>query len=313
MTESDPITCPLCGGPTSLAGLLGDGFYGVTAYRAPLYRCATCASLFQQPVPDRETIAGFYPSGYWQEGAATSWLARLQRFYVAMILAADLMRWVRRLRLARGAELLDIGCSRGDWLAEIRRLDLRVQGLEADPRAAAYARRVHGLEVAEVDDASWQPEPGSFQAITFFHLLEHVQDPGALLDKIHAALAPGGQILMRVPNPSSLQARCLGWRWKGWEFPRHLTMFSPRALYALLKDKGFEVSHSSTWSLRDGPTALSSSLLPAGEPTWQQIKGRPSAPLTLVYLALTWLVTPLEFLAAACGQGANLTVIAVKR
>lgn len=296
-----------------LAGALGDGFYGVTAYRAQFYRCGSCSSFFQQPIPDRDTIAGFYPSGYWQEEPTTTWLDGLQRFYVDTIMSIDLMRWVRRLRLAHGETLLDIGCSRGDWLARIRRLGLRVQGLEADPRAAAYARSVHGLEVTEADDASWQPEPGSFKAITFFHLLEHVQDPAALLDKIHQALAPGGKILLRVPNPKSWQARLLGWRWKGWEIPRHLTLFSPRAMFTLLEHKGFEVDRSSTWTLRDGPTALSSSLLPSGEPTWQQIKRRPSALLMLVYLGLTWLVTPLELLAAACGQGAHLTIIASKR
>lgn len=313
LTLSSTIFCPFCAAAATPLGEHGDCFYGMTDFRTHLYRCGRCASTFQHPIPDRDTIVSFYPSGYWQEGQATSLLERLQRRYVDLMMAGDLMRWVRRLRLAPGDRYLDIGCSRGDWLAKIRQLGLRVEGLEADPRAAAYARKVHGLVVQELDDASWLPEPGAFQAISFFHLLEHVQDPGAFLGKIHTALSPGGRILVRVPNPRSLQARLLGWRWKGWEIPRHLHMFSPRALTDLLQRKGFEITHRSTWTLRDGPPALSSSLLPAGEPTWQHIKQRPSAILTLAYLALTWLVTPLELLAAACGRGAHLTVIARKR
>ncbi len=313
MIQSDQIRCPLCGTKASPLGEHGDGFYRMTDYRASLYRCQGCASTFQFPIPERAVIASFYPSGYWQEGQATGLLERLQDTYVDLILRVDLMAWIKRLRLAPGERFLDIGCSRGDWLAKIRQLGLAVEGLEADPRAAAHARTVHGLVVHELDDASWTPESNGFGAISFFHLLEHVREPARFLDKVHQALRPGGQILLRVPNPRSLQARLLGWRWKGWEMPRHLHLCSPAALYGLLERQGFEITQRSTWTLRDGPTALSSSLLPAGEPTWQQIKQRPSTLLTVLYLALTWLVTPLELLAAACGRGAHLTVIARKR
>lgn len=306
--------CPLCRGQAKLGQQMRDSFYGVTDHCAQLAVCADCQLMFHHPMPSRERVADFYPDGYWQEQDETSLglLQRLQRFYINGMLRFDLMRWVQRLAPEPGSKWLDIGCSRGDWAALIAERGLQVSGVEADPRAAAYAREHYGLDVIQADDGSWNPEPESFESISFFHLLEHVLDPIAFLEKVHRALKPGGQILLRVPNRSSWQARWLGERWKGWEQPRHLTMWNPTCLKAALAKTGFEVRHTSTWSLRDGPPCLASSLYPAGEPTWQQIHQKPSALKTVLYLGLTWALAPIEIIAAGCGAGSMITLIAIK-
>jgi len=306
------VPCPLCDATALFAFNAGDSFYGVTEYRADLYRCRSCRSLFQHPVPDRATIASFYPSGYWQETAKPSRLARLQQIYINFMLERDLMGWVRAMKLASGSRFLDVGCSRGDWLALIGAAGYQVEGIEADPRAAAYARTKHSLTVHELDGDSWEPEQDSYAGISFFHLLEHLRDPRAFLGKVFHGLQPGGKLLLRIPHVNSLQASVLGANWKGLEIPRHIMLFSRKALVDLLTAQGFQVESCSSWALRDGPPCWASSLLPGGEPTWQQIHRRPSALKTLAYLALTWALTPLEVLAAMMGKGSMLTVIARK-
>lgn len=305
--------CPICGSPGVFAFRAGDYFYKVTDFRADLFDCQECHGLFQWPRPDARVIATFYPSGYWRESGETTLLERLQALYVACILRLDLMGWFGRLGLDRDAAFLDIGCGRGDWLAAIEKRGFRVFGLEADGRAVDQARRRFGLKLRRGDVDSWHPEPESFDAIAFFHLLEHLPLPHDFLQKCRTALRPDGRLLLRVPNLSSLQYALLGGRWKGLEMPRHLVMFRPGALERLLKAHGFHVDRCSTWSLRDGPPALTSSLFPRGEPTRQQILGRFRPFSSLIYLALNTLLTPLEWGAAACGKGAMLTVIAYKR
>ena len=304
--------CPVCEGRGRYEFTAGDSVYGVSAYRARLFRCDTCRSLFQAPMPDGETLASFYPSGYWREHETVTPFLRLQKIYVEAMLRWDLMGWIGRLGLPPGGSVLDLGCSRGDWLALIRGRGFRVKGIEGDARAAAYARERWDLEVDQLAVGDWKPEPEQWDAITLFHLLEHVPDPRALLEQCRRALKPEGRLLLRIPNIASWQFGLLKQRWKGLEIPRHLVLSPPEALVALLKNQGFQVERLSTWSLRDGPPALASSLFPAGEPTHQQIHGR-SRPLdTLVYLMLTWLLTPIEAFSALCGRGAMTTLIARK-
>lgn len=303
--------CPICSVPGQFVFSGGDIFYEVTKEQVDLYRCSLRGCLFQWPVPDAEAVAGFYPSGYWREEKSNEgWLSSLQRRYVDWMLGWDLMRWISRLQLPKEARVLDVGCSRGDWLARIRAKGYRVAGLEADARAADYARRVYGLAVSEVGAEDWSPMPASFEAITFFHLLEHLREPARFLARCHQALTPDGKLLLRVPNIHSWQAHLTGRRWKGLELPRHLVLFSPQSLSAFLEQNGFAVERLDTWSLRDGPPAMTSSLFPRGEPTRQVVLGRHHPFSTLIYLLLTWVLTPWERLAAWCGRGSMITVIA---
>ena len=304
--------CPVCQGQGAYAFRAEDTFYRVTEYQAALFRCRSCSSLFQWPIPDRKTIATFYPSGYWQE-SSPGFLARAQKKYIDGMLRLDLMRWFQRMALPAGASVLDIGCSRGDWLAMIRAEGYQVSGIEADSRAADHARKHYDLDVSETDVDEWQPPDAGYDGICFFHLLEHLREPASFLKTCHQALKPDGKILLRVPNIASLQAELLGRRWKGLEIPRHIILFHPQALLDLLDENGFDVTHFSTWSLRDGPPALTSSILPAGEPTWQQIRGRPNPIATLAYLCLNQLATPLEAIAAGFRKGSMVTVVAVRK
>jgi len=304
--------CPLCDGLSAFAYIAHDRGYGVTAFRAHIYRCRACHSLFQYPIPDRATIAGFYPQGYWRESGQPGRMTRLQNRYIDWMLRWDPMRQFRRLDLPPGSRVLDVGCSRGDWLAAIRTKGHQVRGLEADAGAAAFAREKYGLDIEETDGDGWQPAEACCDAILFFHLLEHLRQPARFLETCQRALVPGGKLLLRVPNPQSWQHCLFPRRWKGLEMPRHITLPTRKALISLLQRYGFKLVWAGSWSWRDGPTALASTLLPKAEPTYQQIKGRARPLLTLCYLALTWLVTPWEMLAAACGRGAMLTLIAVK-
>lgn len=309
LAAAETATCLVCGGPGESEGRFGDTFYRVTEVELELFRCRHCFSDFVWPVPSQEAVNTFYPSGYWQEQESEAGLLdRAQQFYIQAMLKIDLMRWIHRLNLAPGARLIDLGCSRGDWLALIDAAGYTVEGLESDPRAAAFARETFGLSVTQGNVDDWTPPDDHFDAVCLFHLLEHVRSPRALIAKIKKALKPGGSILLRVPNRHSWQGRLFGKHWKGLEIPRHLCLFEPKALMKLLEQEGLRVQRFSTWSLRDGPPAAASSLFRQGEPTWRMINGRSGGLPILLYLALTWTAAPLEALAAFFGSGCMTTI-----
>jgi 2-polyprenyl-3-methyl-5-hydroxy-6-metoxy-1,4-benzoquinol methylase len=99
---------------------------------------------------------------------------------------------------------LDIGCGEGGWGNELRAKGVtRLVGIEADPalakKATAYDEVVVG-RVEELDLASL----GEFDLVVAADVLEHLTDPWSVLSRLRTCLAPGGQLLVSVPN-----ARCI--------------------------------------------------------------------------------------------------------
>lgn len=306
-------TCPACQAPGSFCISLEDQRYHLTDHRADYFRCQRCASLFQFPAPQPGLLATFYGRGYWLETPTVSGiLPRLQAIYIRLMLKLDLMHWIRRAGFQPSDQLVDLGCSRGDWPAHLAQQGFSVRGVEGNPGAARFARERHGLDVACCELGSWTPATASVDGLTLFHVLEHVRDPYPLLKTCHRALRHKGRILIRVPNLSSWQARLLGWKWKGLEPPRHIVNFSRQGLLKLVERAGFRIIHQATWSLRDGPPGWSSSLFIQGEPAHQAVTGKSRPSATLAYLLLTWIITPLEWLASLCRRGAMITLIAEK-
>jgi 2-polyprenyl-3-methyl-5-hydroxy-6-metoxy-1,4-benzoquinol methylase len=143
--------------------------------------------------------------------------------------------WLR----GRG-RLLDVGCGNGRFLGEMKSLGWDVAGVEFDPAAVQVARS-RGLEVHEgsVHDARF--EEGGFDAVTLSHVIEHVADPVETLARCRRFLKPGGRLVMATPNPRSFCRRVFGRRWRGWEVPRHLFVYSAGALRRIAKRAGLEI------------------------------------------------------------------------
>lgn len=107
-------------------------------------------------------------------------------------------------RIPAGAEtVLDIGCGAGVMGRGIRdRMgDIRLIGIEKDPGKARDAARIYD-RVIEADALVWKPDfaPESIDVLVFADVLEHTEDPKALLLKYLPYLAPAGVVLMSIPN-----------------------------------------------------------------------------------------------------------------
>jgi SAM-dependent methyltransferase len=81
----------------------------------------------------------------------------------------------------------------------------------------------------------------SFDAITLWNVLEHVEDPVDELTRAHGLLKPRGVLALSVPNLQSWDARAFGIYWIGWDVPRHLHLFPLPLLQTVLARVGFEV------------------------------------------------------------------------
>jgi SAM-dependent methyltransferase len=197
-----------------------------------LARCADCGSAV--------TLAGAPPEAH-ETGAYGGGPPRGSR------LAAPLLdRFVRRrlqILAKAGARtpgrMLDIGAGRGRFVAQARAAGWYAHGIEPSLRGVEGARAI-GVDLVRsgIEDAA--VPGGSLDAAELWHVLEHLDDPGAALERIAGWLRPGGLLLVGVPNLASVQARAGGPRWFHLDVPRHRTHFTVTGLHALLRRHGLE-------------------------------------------------------------------------
>jgi SAM-dependent methyltransferase len=133
-----------------------------------------------------------------------------------------------------GRRVLDLGCRTGA-LTRAYLDGNEVVGVDVDREALAEAAEL-GIETHWADlDAPLPFEPESFDVAVAGEVLEHIRDPGRLLEDVRALLRPGGLLVGSVPNGFRLKSRLrflLGREPE--EDPTHLHLFSPAALRSLL-------------------------------------------------------------------------------
>lgn len=138
------------------------------------------------------------------------------------------------------SRLLDIGCGDGGFISMAARQGLDVYGLDLDERAVELVRTERGLD--NVRCGAWtdlraEDTWREFDAVTMFDVLEHLSQPLAAVSTAHALLKRGGRICITVPRldrfPRIFDAEAD-------VPPHHLTLWTPRALTALLEKAGFE-------------------------------------------------------------------------
>lgn len=223
------VPCALCGSaPCSTLGV-NDGLQVV--------RCHGCGLVYVNPQPTAPAVEAYY--GAKELLAQESWSSYFEHTERQL---ADL--WHERLtdvsRWTNGGapRLLDIGCGCGEFLHFARLRGWQVSGFEFSSSVAELARQKYGhsLRVGNLEAMGFPAR--AFDLVTMWHVLEHLREPRAALERIATLLAPGGILALEVPNLDFL-AR------KSWRYPMsrtlHLYHFSPATLAALVEGAGFHV------------------------------------------------------------------------
>jgi SAM-dependent methyltransferase len=319
--------CPVCHSDrTVYHASAQDRIFRVAQGCFQLHRCSGCGCVFQHPLPDSARLASFYPEEYWWSDTGgkgspiTRLLQRLERSYREFV-ASDHVRFLERC--ARGRHLnrrclLDVGFGSGTFLELASRRGFTVHGMDISETAVRLVRDRSGLDVRQGDIGSDAWGGLRFDFVTMFHVLEHLPDPARGIEYAASLLKPDGSIIVQVPNVASLQAKAFGMRWYGFDVPRHIVNFSPRALRLLLDRSGLAVERVARFSLRDDPAALASSLATGLDPMRRkQKRGRKSAPVEaaaeIAYFALVLGALIPAALAGVAGWGATIWVQARKK
>jgi methionine biosynthesis protein MetW len=170
---------------------------------------------------------------------------------------------IRGLVPTQARRVLDVGCGAGALGAALREeRGIEVMGLELSADAAARAReRLDAVIVADLDALDDLPfERGSFDAMVFGDVLEHLRDPHRLLRTLRPWLADDGALVCSIPNvghwsvvlPLLLQDR---WPYEdaGLLDRTHVHFFTLTEAELMLRECGFTLQSAATTTLAQSP------------------------------------------------------------
>ncbi len=240
MTEETLIhytACPSCGS-ANLNEVLSATDHTVSHETFAILECRDCHLRFTQDVPDAASIGHYYRSDDYISHSDTSkgLVNRLYHLIRRQTLSDKRRLILSATRLERG-RLLDIGAGTGAFAAYMKQHEWEVTGLEPDETARERADALYNLRLLPAGQLYSLPAD-SFDAITLWHVLEHVHALHPYLDQLKKLLRKGGRIFIAVPNYTSYDAEVYKSYWAAYDVPRHLYHFSPDAMERLLEQHG---------------------------------------------------------------------------
>ncbi|MFZ5940863.1 MAG: class I SAM-dependent methyltransferase [Bacteroidota bacterium] len=137
--------------------------------------------------------------------------------------------------------LLDVGSYTGVFLHGAKERGWNVIGIEPLPLPRLYSEREFGLTVLSTPFEVSPIDNGSIDVVVSFHVIEHVYDPKAFVQKCHDVLRKGGIMVLETPTYDSLTFKLLKHRERSMRCNGHIFFFTKKSLRDLAESKGFEV------------------------------------------------------------------------
>lgn len=232
--------CPFC-----RSGNIQQKFsakdYTVSGETFMIWQCLNCSGAFTQDIPSQEAIGPYYASETYISHSDTS-KGFINRIYHA-VRKRTLVQKRNLLQKETGLQagnVLDIGCGTGAFLYTMKEGGWDITGLEPDETARRNAKQLHHIEPLS-SPTLFSLHPVSYDAITMWHVLEHVHQLHEYLQQIKMILKPGGIFIVAVPNYTSGDAAHYQQYWAAYDVPRHLYHFSPASMKQLVKLHGMQV------------------------------------------------------------------------
>lgn len=201
------------------------------------FECSECGTLQIVDVPIN--LAKYYPDNYYSLQSQQSFKERILNSFRDQLFYFDFPKILKnriaekmpflaleaflKLKPNKQISVLDVGCGEGKFLKSIFDLGFKnVIGIE--PFALQEKKKPYLIlrkTIFEVD--------GKYDLITFNHVLEHIEDVHAVLEKCKELLSTKGKIMIRVPVKDSYAYEFYGKDWLQWDAPRHFQILTRKA------------------------------------------------------------------------------------
>lgn len=235
--------CPISGTTSYREKLfLRDSFYSQEVF--PLLENCASGLLITGRAPRGEALTTYYNSKDYISHSNNRHTLQDKLYQIARSFT---LRWKRGVVLhslslpADELSVLDIGAGTGHFAHTMLQAGSTVVAIEQSESARTVAHDQFGLAPLSTLRSNSFPD-ASFQAITLWHVLEHIEDLEYHFCEFRRLLAPAGKLFFALPNAESYDARYYGCDWAAYDVPRHLWHFTPRSLELLCRKEGFRIS-----------------------------------------------------------------------
>lgn len=240
MTGAVSLKCIVCGQSDEVKfwGKAQDVEYFVDSEWYEFFECQRCRALQISPIP-LQRLAEIYPKNYYSFAAGKkSIVTSVKEFFDK--------RFFRKLLKempSTSINVLDVGGGTGWLLDLIRSVDSRVsitQVVDISPEAAPIATsKGHRYFLGTIEQFI---SADKFDVALLLNLIEHVQNPEAVLQSMCDRLSERGIIVIKTPNYDSLDARIFRNRsWGGLHCPRHWHIFTKDSIVTIARRCGLRL------------------------------------------------------------------------
>lgn len=229
--------CPVCESKLS-DNLIICKDHTVSKESFAISRCRNCGFLYTNPRPSEQRLGSYYESEDYishnkKSNSLINRIYKIARKFTVRSKVAMINKFT-----ANKNTLLDIGCGTGEFINEAKKNKWHINAVEPGTLARKSAEELNGISIYE---DIHKIEKTKFDAITMFHVLEHVADLNGTMKKVRKLLHKEGSLFIALPNSASWDSTHYKNDWAAFDVPRHLYHFNQETAALLFKKHKLEV------------------------------------------------------------------------
>ena len=203
--------------------------------------CLNCSAGILNPFPESEIFQEKYDTEEYYDKLSEKEKNKFYDWFLNLRIYEMFWVFVTNLNLEKG-KILDVGCGNGEFLSELKKEGFEVYATDYSKIALERTRKRTNSpeENFYKGDFSKIQFNESFKMISFWHVLEHVNDPCSYINKAYSLLENDGVIVGEVPNYKSLMLFLFNKKYNWIMIPEHIIYYSPKSLEIILNSAGFK-------------------------------------------------------------------------
>ncbi|GAB1454427.1 methyltransferase domain-containing protein [Draconibacterium sp.] len=241
MSKFNVQQCPVCDGKTFSPFLSCTDFF-VSGEEFRIKQCNSCGFKITENIEDEDYIGRYYQSeNYISHSNTSKGIVNSVYHSVRKYMLGQKRRLVEKTTGLRNGDILDVGTGTGFFLNEMKEFGWHVTGTEKSSDARDFAKKEFKLDNLPSEQLFTLKEK-SFDAITLWHVLEHIHQLNENMATFNRLLKTDGKLIIAVPNHESSDAKHYKQFWAAYDVPRHIWHFAPKQMKQLGEKHGFKLT-----------------------------------------------------------------------